>query len=235
MSTLLLRLAAPMQAWGASAKFNQRETQRLPTKSGVVGLLAAALGRRRDESLEDLNTLIMGVRADQEGELLRDFQTVQTQTNPYVTNRYYLCDAVFVVGLQGDSALLSRIDEALKRPFFPLFLGRRSCPPVGRVSLGIRQGLSVSEALSSEPWQASVWYQKQNQGLTRLTLLLEAPPGSPGTFFLRDAPISFSQARRQHGFRSLRAGSIQVPRLDTWLGAHGVDETAHDAFMVWEG
>ena len=45
MSTLLLRLAAPMQAWGAEAKFDRRTTQREPTKSGVTGLVAAALGR----------------------------------------------------------------------------------------------------------------------------------------------------------------------------------------------
>ena len=46
MATLLLRLAAPLQAWGADSKFETRKTGREPTKSGVIGLLAAALGRR---------------------------------------------------------------------------------------------------------------------------------------------------------------------------------------------
>ena len=50
MATLLLRLAAPLQAWGADSKFETRKTNREPTKSGVIGLLAAALGLRRDES-----------------------------------------------------------------------------------------------------------------------------------------------------------------------------------------
>jgi CRISPR system Cascade subunit CasD len=54
MSTLLLRLAAPIQAWGVD-KFERRGTERIPTKSGVIGLLAAALGRRRNESIEDLS------------------------------------------------------------------------------------------------------------------------------------------------------------------------------------
>jgi CRISPR system Cascade subunit CasD len=49
MATLLLRLAAPLQAWGADSKFETRKTGREPTKSGVIGLLAAALGLRRDE------------------------------------------------------------------------------------------------------------------------------------------------------------------------------------------
>ena len=44
MATLLLRLAAPLQAWGSDSKFETRKTDREPTKSGVVGLLAAALG-----------------------------------------------------------------------------------------------------------------------------------------------------------------------------------------------
>jgi len=44
MATLLLRLAAPLQAWGADSKFETRKTAREPTKSGVIGLLAAALG-----------------------------------------------------------------------------------------------------------------------------------------------------------------------------------------------
>ena len=50
MATLLLRLAAPLQAWGADSKFETRKTAREPTKSGVIGLLAAALGLRRDET-----------------------------------------------------------------------------------------------------------------------------------------------------------------------------------------
>ena len=49
MATLLLRLAAPLQSWGMDSKFETRKTNREPTKSGVVGLLAAALGIRRDE------------------------------------------------------------------------------------------------------------------------------------------------------------------------------------------
>ena len=50
MATLLLRLAAPLQAWGSDSKFETRKTDREPTKSGVVGLLAAALGLRRDDT-----------------------------------------------------------------------------------------------------------------------------------------------------------------------------------------
>lgn len=74
MATLLLRLAAPLQSWGSDSKFETRKTDREPTKSGVVGLLAAALGLRRDdtEGLARLNGLRFAVRADQEGSRVRN-------------------------------------------------------------------------------------------------------------------------------------------------------------------
>lgn len=98
MSTLLLRLAAPLQAWGINSKFDIRKTEREPSKSGVVGLLAAALGRRRDESLDDLAALKFGIRSDKEGELLKDFHMVlKDKKTSYVTTRYYLADACFPV------------------------------------------------------------------------------------------------------------------------------------------
>ena len=132
MSTLLLRLSSPMQSWGVKAKFNRRTTERAPTKSGVIGMIAAALGRRRNEDISDLAALRFGVRTDSGGTLLRDYHTAKSLEEPYVTHRYYLCDAVFLAGLEGDAALLHTIDAALGRPAFPLFLGRRSCPPGGQ-------------------------------------------------------------------------------------------------------
>ena len=151
MSTLLMRLAAPLQSWGVDAKFDRHGTERVPTKSGIVGLAAAALGRRRNESIEDLQALRFGVRVDREGMLLRDYHTAKNAKLAYVTNRYYLSDAVFLAGLEGDEALLAKIENALRHPAFPLFLGRRSCPPEGRLSLGIRMGKTLLEALQEEP------------------------------------------------------------------------------------
>ena len=76
MAVLLLRLAAPLQAWGSNSKFIIRNTEREPTKSGVVGMLAAALGIQRNDDpkkLEPLTALRFGVRAEKEGRLLKDF------------------------------------------------------------------------------------------------------------------------------------------------------------------
>lgn len=154
MSTLLLRLAAPMQAWGTDSKFNRRMTGREPSKSGVVGLIAAALGRRRTEDINDLRALCFGVRIDQPGSLVRDYHITRNDMNvwrkkrevdAFLSERYYLADAVFPVGLEGDEKFLLEIDKAIQSPAFPLFLGRRSCSPTGRLSLGIRKtGLDQS-------------------------------------------------------------------------------------------
>lgn len=127
MATLLLRLAAPLQSWGSDSKFETRKTDREPTKSGVVGLLAAALGLRRDdtEGLARLNGLRFAVRADQEGSLLVDFHTAKSRDTSYVTYRHYLQDAVFLAGLEsGDEALLRELEAALRHPVYPLYLGR---------------------------------------------------------------------------------------------------------------
>ena len=114
MATLLLRLAAPLQAWGADSKFETRKTNREPTKSGVIGLLAAALGLRRDEreALARLAQLRFGVRVEREGQLLVDYHIAKTQDQKtsYVTYRHYLQDAVFLAGIESeDTALLQQL------------------------------------------------------------------------------------------------------------------------------
>ena len=77
MATLLLRLVGPMQSWGTTSRFDQRDTGKEPSKSGVVGLLAAALGIDRENwtNLEPLTGLSMGVRHDRSGIPKRDYQT----------------------------------------------------------------------------------------------------------------------------------------------------------------
>ncbi len=203
MSTLLLRLAAPMQAWGVDSKFDTRSTGREPSKSGVIGLLAAALGRRRDADLSDLNALRFGVRIDQEGKLLRDYHTVHGE-DAYITNRYYLADACFLVGLEGETSFLEQLSDALLHPAFPLFLGRRSCPPVQPLIQGIREKDLVT-ALREEPWQASDYMQKKCNrfgGDVRLRIRVDALPGEPAAK-IRDVAYSFNPQYRQYRYRNV--------------------------------
>jgi len=132
MTVLLMKLCGPLQAWGERSRFVRRETATEPTKSGVIGLVAAASGRRRTDPIEDLAGLVFGVRVDQPGSLVRDFQTAHSLDGSRVmplSTRYYLSDAVFLAALQGPPALLEGVADLIRKPTFPLYLGRRSCPP----------------------------------------------------------------------------------------------------------
>lgn len=235
MTTLLLRLAAPLQSWGVNAKFDRRGTERIPTKSGVIGLVAAALGRRRNESIDDLSALHFGVRVDREGALLRDYHTAKSEKAAYVTHRYFLSDAVFLAGLEGDEELLSVINHALGSPAFPPFLGRRSCPPEGQVSLGIRIGKTLLEALWEEPWLVSDWAKKKEAPQVRLRIVTDAVEKDTTVNILRDVPVSFYQTHRKFGFRR-----FYEPAPLTFFNSHSRSAvpprpTMHDPMTELEG
>lgn len=161
MPTLLIRLAGPMQSWGVQSRFLDRDTGRDPSKSGVIGLLCAALGRNRDESVDDLAALRMGVRVDREGVVRRDYQTAlevakanRNAPQTVVSNRYYLADADFLVGLAGDDvSFLERLDAALAHPRWALSLGRKSYVPSRPVRMpggGVRTLVGLEDALREE-------------------------------------------------------------------------------------
>ena len=207
MSVLLLRLAGPLQAWGDASRFTKRHTRTEPTKSGVIGLLAAAQGRRRTDPIEDLAVLSFGVRVDQRGRIERDFQTAirragGKQESMPLSYRYYLTDAVFVAAVAGDRDLMEALDEAVRAPRFPLYLGRRACAPMGELSLGVQDG-ELEEVLRDAPWQASPWYRRQQGQEVHLELVLDAPPGTPLAETTRDVPISYDPVRREYGWRDV--------------------------------
>ena len=199
MSVLLLRLAGPMQSWGVSSRFTTRDTGREPSKSGVVGLLCAALGRPRDAAIDDLASLRMGVRADQEGIVMRDYHTAGKggylkasgqieRRNLIVSERYYLADARFLVGLEGDDlALLDQLHQALRNPVWPLYLGRKAFVTGEPVWLadGLHPHASLVAALRSYPWLGPDWSEPPQ----RLRVTLEDPDGP---HVRHDQPESFA-------------------------------------------
>ncbi len=206
MSTLLIRLAGPMQSWGASSRFSRRDTRQEPTKSGVLGLLAAADGRRRTDPIEDLAALRVGVRIDQPGSLVRDFQTAtrrrdgQSKSMP-ISSRFYLADAVFVAAVEGERDLIESLADALRRPVFPLYLGRRACPPSHPLFIATVND-PLPQALRSAPWQAAQWYRRRQAKTVRLRAVLDAPAGSDADT-VRDQPVSFNPELRQYDWRAV--------------------------------
>ena len=149
---VVMLLMAPLQAWGGPAPgIYERPTDAMPSLSGVVGIVANALGRRRTEPIQDIAAgAELAVRADRPGRLLCDFQTIGTtgryalasdtgkqKRNPEITNRFYLSDAAFLAVYTPPPSGLPATDilDALANPARPLYLGRRSCPPAERVAV----------------------------------------------------------------------------------------------------
>lgn len=155
---LLLRLTAPMQSWGVMSRFSRRDTGKEPSKSGVIGLLCAALGISRDDANAD-NPLFaeliktkMGVLVLREGVLQSDYHTAQniaiasggTRKPTELSTRFYLADADFLVALESENReTLGTIQTALKNPQWQLFLGRKAFAPAAPVFF--REGVITTE------------------------------------------------------------------------------------------
>ena len=202
MSTLLLRLSGPMQSWGTQSKFDVRDTGLEPSKSGVIGLICAALGRPREASVSDLAALDMGVRIDRQGVLHKDFHTAGKdgyykisgsveRKNLIVSTRYYLSDAVFLVGLEGDRSLLKTLYDALRDPVWTLYLGRKAYVPGDPVWLsgGWQPELELMDALRTYPWLGGTW--RQNAPTPEWLRVVRDDPG--GAIVRYDVPISFAE------------------------------------------
>lgn len=202
--SLLLLLKGPMQSWGDSSRYKQRTTGHVPTKSGVIGILAAAEGRRRTDPIEDLADLTMAVRVDQPGSLLRDYQTAfaEEAKHPHLVTRYYLSDAAFVAAVESPrQEVIEGLASALKKPRFPLYLGRRSCPAPANLVLGVVAKPAV-DALREEPWHASDHHKKSRAKHVELPIYRDARPGESG-IARQDVPVSFSQERRDYSWRNV--------------------------------
>jgi len=214
MGVVLMRLVGPMQSWGVQSRFSVRDTGLEPSKSGVVGLICAALGRGRAEAVDDLAELRLGVRVDREGQVLSDFHTAQNVLkagggikNTEVSRRYYLTDACFLAGLEsGNAALLGAIHTALRNPHWPLYLGRKAFVPGKPVWLrdGLRLGEDLETALSTFPWLGS----REEVYPNRVRVVIEDPDG-PAT--RPDQPLSFSE--RRFAPRRVRTVFIPAPPL----------------------
>lgn len=238
MTVLVLTLAGPLQAWGSSSRFTTRATDDAPTKSGVIGLLAAARGLRRTDPLEDLLDLRFGVRLDQPGDLLRDFQTARSLDGAVsmpLSYRFYRADARYLVGLEAAEPLLQGLAAALVAPAFPLYLGRRSCPPSEPLAPAVRDG-SLEDAFLREAWRASsMWRRRHPDGAARLEFRIDAAgatgaldPFVQGRSTYRDEPISFDPERRQHGWRDVLHGWLPIAGVD----GPSPDPPEHDPFLA---
>ncbi len=199
--TLFLRLEGALQSWGERGRWSVRDSAPEPTKSGVIGLLACALGRGGDGDIRALSAALrMGVRVDRPGTRLTDYHTIgggyaapalltaegkpkQSSGRPHteISQRDYLADASFLVALRGDAALIDELARALQRPAWVIFLGRKSCPPSRPVFAGVGDYDDLEHALRRYDWPPDA---------AGLTAIVECASGDDAAVRRRDHLVS---------------------------------------------
>lgn len=232
MSVLLLRFAGPMQAWGSRSRFEYRDTEREPTLSGVIGMIAAAEGKERGADLTTYQQLSMSVRVDREGRLSREFQTAvgvvtasgKISTDAQIIYRDYLADAMFHVALVGPYAVLERVHSALSRPVFPIYLGRKSYVPAVPVTypggesllknasdaLSVLSKLRLAGAEGSLPLRYGNVEDLETVTDTRLVRFVLSSE-EPTDEIREDVPLDFRVDRRRYATRYVRTEFHQIP------------------------
>lgn len=237
MAVLKLGLEGPLQAWGSHSRFGQRDTEREPTKSGLIGLLCAALGKPRKEepqdgfpTLAELCALRLAVRVDREGVVRRDFHTAGGgkwlgedygvakasggKGDTVISDRFYLADAVFLAVLEGPELLLQRLTEALASPVWPLFLGRKSFVPTRPVLLDSRvcNEKSWGDTVADTPWLLT-GERRLGKAPEHLRVVADWRNGDEGEpeASRQDVPLSFELNARRHGVRRVREYFVSLP------------------------
>ena len=211
-ATLVIRLAGPMQSWGTQSRFLVRDAGSEPSKSGVIGLVCAALGRPRTAPVDDLARLRFGVRIDHPGVVRRDYHTAggtayhrpalgrrdghgiwhdgKVEKDTVISTRYALHDASFLAAFQGHLGELRTIDAALASPIWATYLGRKAFVPSVPIRLpdaaphgpGVRSG-TIEEAFATIPW--SPWGRIGAASISDG----DGPPGAKRLRCLIDAAI----------------------------------------------
>ncbi|MGW3163345.1 type I-E CRISPR-associated protein Cas5/CasD [Streptomyces sp. NPDC001142] len=235
MSGLLIRLAGPMQSWGERSAFSpERDTAPFPTRSGLIGMFAAAEGiSRGDTGLEKYRELRITVRVDRPGVRLIDYHTVgggfpkdrtaatsggSNKGAAVVTRRHYLADAVFVVAVSAPDETVARLAHALRHPYWAPYLGRRSCPPDEPFLLRRYVDDPEEELRTQVPLSRTAPPQQSADTPLAVEFLWEQAPPHSGeaaapvdVIEVNDEPVSFAQHGRRHAGRRLYRTIESVP------------------------
>jgi len=206
---LALLLDAPLQSWGFASRFQRRTTGLHPTKSGLIGMICAAMGLAKGSAKEQEILMLAKLRMTsitiprKAGEAsdtfvslpvrrLEDYHTVldtrrasgTMNKDTVVTRRQYLLDARFGVILEGDRELLEQVADALKNPQWGVWFGRKSCLPAAPICRGLfdREIKALRLLADQAPME-------------QITLISEVDQFDDGTDSIADQPISFGDGK----------------------------------------
>lgn len=177
MNYLLFRLYGPLASWGEIAVGESRHSAVYPSKSALLGLLAAACGIRRDDGQKQQDLAEgyqFAVKVFSTGQLLRDYHTTQVPDSTFkfrfrtrrdeivigksrpdhfgtiLSSREYRCDSLALVAakpLETAPYTLAELRDYLREPRFHLYLGRKSCPLAAPLNPCIKTGNSFGQVL----------------------------------------------------------------------------------------
>ena len=256
MDYLLFRLYGPMASWGEIAIGQSRHTAIKPQKSSILGLLAASLGLQRDDdasqhALAEGYQFAFHVRSA--GQLLSDYHTTQvpdsagkfnyrtrrdevvvgkSRLGTILSNREYRTDAVVTVAVRAlADALwpLTALQQALAKPIYHLYLGRKSCPLAAPLQAEVISGKNFYEALlayqSKSLLQGLNAWESDSRWLPDEELQSFYWEGAMDDFSLPDSVFDPSQVQqlRQHDQpRSRRRWQFE-PRLEYFWQASAAE------------
>jgi CRISPR system Cascade subunit CasD len=174
---LVFRLYAPLASWGEAAVGETRPTATHPGRGAIMGLLAAALGIKREDDAGQqalCESVRLAVKQRSPGILLRDYHTAQVprerknvrystrrdeltakevKIETILSSRDYRCDGLWTIAIwlsDGADYTLDALETALRRPRYPLYLGRKSCPLAAPLAPGRIVAEHLREALDSK-------------------------------------------------------------------------------------
>lgn len=165
MKTIVLHLTGPLQSWAGPALVKTRvDTKREPGVQAIRGLLLAAFGVPRGESLSIVDDTKIEIASIRSGRIVRDFQTISSRDGEefyaekvgrilergkrrpnfisannatMVVNRTYLGDAAFLIAIQGhDDSATEKLLAQLLNPRWSPYLGKRAFAPTFPFILG---------------------------------------------------------------------------------------------------
>ena len=208
-ANLALLLDGPLQSWGFASRFQRRTTGLYPTKSGVIGLLGAAMGLAKGSpeeanwlpkvsALKMTSIVIPRNVPEADGQLpilrLEDYHTVletrrasgALNKDAVLTRRQYLLEARFGVILAGDRSVLERAAAALQDPIWGVWLGRKSCIPSAPVFVVLCKSQDAA-------WKALLRVCKLSADtlMETFTAVTEVKHFAEGTDSINDQPVSF--------------------------------------------
>lgn len=213
VNIIVTQFVAPLQSWGDSSVFNKRGTKGFPTKSGVIGLLASAMGIDRNDidslNLSRLKEVDIAVRVDNPGRLISDFQIIRHSNGKNkLSQRDFIADAKFLVLItHPDELILSKISETLKKPQNLLFFGRKSCVPSKPIFIDqTQQYNSVQDALKNIDFIGT----RKDIGSLPEIFVKTIVTDVNGDLELRDVPITFEIAHRKYITRRVKVSNIAI-------------------------